>query len=120
MVNNLTTTDNSKALSAAQGKALNDKISRAFIIKNYTYAYTIAAGKSLDITGKNFGTETPTGYRPSAVLNARTGSDTVQLVRVHGSAVGTSVAMIVTNNGTSTKNPTAAISVLYIKELLFN
>ena len=120
VVNNLTTTDSSKALSAAQGKALNDKISRAFIIKSYTYAYTIAAGKSLNITGKKFGTETPTGYRPAAVLAARTGSDTVQLVRVHGSAVGTSVAMIVTNNGASTKNPTAAISVLYIKELLFN
>lgn len=119
VVDNVTTSDATKALSAAQGKALNDMLSNMFVLKNYTCAYKLNARQSKDLTGKAFGMEVPSGYRAVAVLNARTGNDWVQMARVHGSATGTTVAMVITNDTDTARSATAAISVLYCKTSFF-
>lgn len=76
LVNNLTTNDATKALSAAQGYALNSKIFPSWTLLNATYnlyyckfgsAVCIKATKySVGITSDTDIGTLPTGYRPSA------------------------------------------------------
>lgn len=113
IVDNLTTNNAKKVLSAKQGKVLNDRLTDLFKTVTYTYKYSINANSSVSITKTNFGMTIPSGYKVLALRGAYTGSKYVSL---NSADPTTENCMYVYNSSSSNKaDITGKMIVLYVK-----
>ena len=121
IVDGLTSSLATKALSAKQGKALNDSItalnsSLTTLTKTgfYTYTYTLAAGASLAVTAENFGINGVSGYYAACVKKVTPGNANVIIRNFIAATSGTIVSL--QNLGTSqVSNATVSLEILYIR-----
>lgn len=113
--NNGTTTAEHYALDARMGKTLNDKIDSLFIVKSYSFAYTITGNANLGIKANEFGVSTPTGYTPIAVSVFNSGNSYVVVASINIGATGSSTMMTVHNTSASTLTPSATLNILYVR-----
>lgn len=113
IVDNLSTNDSQKVLSAKQGKVLNDKLTDLFKTITYSYKYSVNAGANASITRTNFGMATPSGYKVLSLRGVYTGS---KYVSVCNADPTTENCMYVFNASASNRpDITAKMIVTYIK-----
>ena len=113
LVDNLNSSATDKALTARQGKAINDNLSGLFVKKTYSYKYTIAANGKKSITSSNLGLSTPSGYKLVGIVAVDTGDSSVMNGREYASY--NNVLYLVNTANSQKANITASIEVLYVK-----
>ena len=113
LVDNLNSSATDKALTARQGKAINDNLSGLFIKRTYSYKYTIAANGKKSITATNLGLSTPSGYKLVGIVAVDTGDSSVMNGREYASY--NNVLYVVNTANSQKANITASIEVLYVK-----
>ena len=113
LVDNLDSSATDKALTARQGKAINDNLSGLFIKRTYSYKYTIAANGKKSITSTNLGLSTPNGYKLVGIVGVDTGDSSVMNGREYASYGN--VLYLVNTANSQKSNITASIDVLYVK-----
>ena len=113
LVDNLNSSATDKALTARQGKAINDNLSSLFIKRTYSYKYTIAANGKKSITATNLGISTPSGYKLVGIVGVDTGDSSVMNGREWASY--NNVLYLVNTANSQKANITASIEVLYVK-----
>ena len=92
------------------------ELSEAFIIKEYTYAYTnFEAGTALSITGTMFHAGSPTGYTPIGVRRATSGHVFGVITAIIGSNTGGNPMLNLKNTHTAAISGTATITVVYVR-----
>lgn len=101
---------NTETLAIAQ-----EELSEAFIIKEYSCAYTnLAAGGVLSITGTMFHAGNPAGYTPIGVRRATSGHVSGAITAIIASASGNPMLNI-KNTHTAAISGTATIAVVYVR-----
>ena len=92
-----------------------EELSEAFIIKEYSYAYTnLAAGGVLSITGTMFHAGNPAGYTPVGVRRATSGHVSGAITAIIANAGGNPMLNI-KNTHTAAISGTATITVVYVR-----
>ena len=86
-----------------------------FKVKEYTYAYSLNSGSTLNITATNFGFSRPTGYVPIAILRATSGTLNVAVIGTNIQATGGGAAMTIYNHSNATRAYTATLTILYAR-----
>lgn len=117
IVDNLTSTDATKVLSAKQGKALNDSLNNFLVTRDFSANYTISANGALPLTAANFQLSRPTGYRGIAFTKIMTGSQYVFAYEMYSNVTSSSDRVLALRNTSSTAQTiNAHITILYMKE----
>lgn len=98
--------------------SLNMNLTTGFIIKGYTYTYTIRANATSALTSSNFNIQIPENYIPSGIIQFTSGDGSVYVrgVNISSDASG----MIYLKNTTSSAiTASAYLKILYIKRNFF-
>lgn len=111
----LVTTDKSSVVSAVNEVAGDIRGSGLFQIVSYSYAYTINASSSLNISASDMGVSTPSGYKPIALTKFSSGNGNVCTRFADIEATGSSACLALRNVSTSAISATAWIGILYVK-----
>lgn len=94
---------------------------RGYMIKVYSYDYTISGNAILDITGSMLKdgngavVSTPSGYEAVAARQAQSGSTSVDMIAYRSHMTGSSWLLRLHNRSSSTISGTATIAVLYLQ-----
>lgn len=111
----LVTTDKSSVVSAVNEVAGDIRGRGLFQIVYYSYAYTINASSSLNISADDMGLSTPSGYKPIALTRFSSGNGNVCTRFADIEATGTSACLALRNVATSSISATSWIGILYVK-----
>ena len=112
IVDNLSSSDSAKVLSARQGRVLNEKVKSLFKVKTYTYQYSINANSPATITQSNFGMSTPSGYSIFGIRGVYSGSKYVATCKTD--PTNNDVLYVYNPTSSNRTNITAKIIVTYI------
>lgn len=94
---------------------LNSNLTNLFIIKQYTYSYSLNANTAVGISPSDFQEVTPSGYEAIGVINFSTGQDDVFVRTLR--PTGTTLMNIKNSNLSLSRSSTATIGILYKKIL---
>ena len=120
VVNNLTSQETQKPLSAAQGKALNDKLASLFlrpsVIRNNQNAYTANSVKTETFTFTD--SQWPDGYNYGGIMEFGSGGGWISICQVTKGTGKTIDILCYENKGTSHDANTTGmrVKILLIKE----
>ena len=118
LVNNLTTNDATKALSAAQGYELNNNLASLIVKKTYTNSFTIPAGGGLGVKASDFNVSVPAEYTVLAISGYVSNNASVATYRRF--AWDSSGNMIYFENSSSSSlTLDISIEVIFIKTAFF-
>lgn len=93
-----------------------EELAEAFIIKEYSCAYTnLAADGVLSITGTMFHAGNPAGYTPVGVRRATSGHVSGVITAIIGSNTGGNPMLNIKNTHTAAISGTATITVVYVR-----
>lgn len=97
---------------------LNTNLTTGFIIKGYTYTYTIGANATAALTASNFNIQIPENYIPSGIIQFTSGDGNVYVrgVNVSSDAGG---MLYLKNTTSSAITASAYLKILYIKRNFF-
>ena len=95
--------------------ALNSKLTTTLKNVQYSKAYTLGSGASLNLTADDFNVSTPSGYTAVGLAYYSSGNAYVYVRGVNALAYGTTNMMYMRNTHTQEISATAYMTVLYAK-----